>query len=181
VLEDYKGLDVLLTAWRTVLDRHPAAVLTLAGAGPREADLRAQARELGLDTSVRFLGFKSRPDLAELFDAASFMVLPSRSEGLPRVVVEAMARGRAVVATKVGGLAQLVHEGQNGHLVDAEDPAALADALSGLIADPVACATMGRRARAFVEQLDPVAEYEAGMAGWAAWASHATAGPRTDP
>src|SRR5207253_11521903 len=110
--------------------------------------------------------------LARLLDASTCLVLPSRSEGLPRIVVEAMARGRAVVASAVGGMAELVDD-DTGRLVPTEDVLALAEALIDVLADRDRAAAMGRVARRRAEARQPVAEYEAGIARLAAWtASH---------
>ncbi|MEO8196997.1 MAG: glycosyltransferase family 4 protein [Thermoanaerobaculia bacterium] len=99
-----KGFDVLLEALPALLTGHPGLLLCLAGEGPERAALAAQARRLELGDRVRFLG--QRGDLAALFAAADLFVLPSRSEGSPYVLLEAMALGLPVVATAVGDVAE---------------------------------------------------------------------------
>ena len=101
-----KGFDLLLEAMPALLAEHPGLFLCLAGEGPERAALAAQARHLELGDRVRFLG--ERGDLAALFAAADLFVLPSRSEGSPYVLLEAMALGLPVVATAVGDVAEML-------------------------------------------------------------------------
>lgn len=135
-----KGIDLLLAA----LARQPATpscVLLVAGEGPERAALEARAAELGLGRRVRFLGV--RADKAELLCACDVFALASRAEGLGVAALEAMAAGRAVLATRVGGLGQAVVDGETGLLVPAEDVAALAGALARLAGDPALRARLG--------------------------------------
>jgi glycosyltransferase involved in cell wall biosynthesis len=127
-----KGVDVLLAAV-AALDPRSRAVLWVAGDGPERAALEAVAARLGLAERVRFLGRRS--DVPDLLEACDVFVLPSRHEGLGVAALEAMARGRPVVASAVGGLAEIVVPEQTGLLVPPEDSAALAAALERLIAD----------------------------------------------
>ncbi len=129
-----KGLDVLLHALARLADRELRPALWIAGDGPERGPLEKLAGELGLSQQVRFLGRRSDP--AELLAACDVLVLPSRLEGLGVAALEAMAAGRAVVATRVGGLGDAVVDGRTGLLVPPEDAVALADALAKLVADP---------------------------------------------
>jgi glycosyltransferase involved in cell wall biosynthesis len=170
-LEAPKSVDVLIEAWRDVRDRVPGARLTIVGAGSHESALRRQAALASLDGSVRFAGSVPRERVRGLLDASRVLVLPSRSEGLGRVILEAFARGRPVVASNVGGIPELVDDGVTGRLVPAEDPEALAKALAELLADPSLSTAMGAAARTRVETRDPSSGFEAGierLAGWAA-------------
>jgi glycosyltransferase involved in cell wall biosynthesis len=90
-------------------------------------------------------------EIAALLDAATVLVLPSRSEGLGRIVVEALCRGRPVVATRVGGITDLVSGGENGLLVPPQDPASLADALVRVLTDGELAARLAAAARPSVE------------------------------
>lgn len=101
-----KGFDLLLEALPALLAEHPGLLLCLAGEGPERAALAAQAGRLELGNRVRFLG--ERSDLAALFAAADLFVLPSRSEGSPYVLLEALALGLPVVATAVGDVAEML-------------------------------------------------------------------------
>jgi len=138
VLEERKGHATLLEAAARLGAGSPVR-LVFAGTGTREAALRADATARGL--TVRFLGF--RDDVARCLAAADVAVLPSLHEGLGVAALEAMAAGRAVVASRVGGLAEVVVDAETGRLVPAGDPAALATALAVLASDPAARARMG--------------------------------------
>jgi glycosyltransferase involved in cell wall biosynthesis len=168
VLERYKAVDLLLMAWPDVVAEVPAARLTLVGDGTFGPELRRRAEAAGTP-QVEFRLPVSQSEVAALLDGCTCLVLPSRSEGLPRVVMEAMARGRAVVASDVGGMRELVVDGETGRIVPPEDVGALAHALAGVLKDREAAARMGRAARSRAEERDPVTEYEAGIRRLAAW------------
>lgn len=122
-----KGVDVLVEAWATLVEDRPEAVLLLAGDGPMRAALEARASELRLHERVRFLGYQE--DVRSVLWAADLAIVPSRSEGLSIAALEAMATGLPVVASRVGGLPEIVSHDRNGLLVEPEDPCALAKAL----------------------------------------------------
>ena len=113
----------------------PDATLTVAGDGPERAALVARAGELGLDGRVSFLGSVPREQVLRLFRAADASVLPSAWENFPRTVVEALAVGCPVIATAVGGVPEVVRDGENGLLVGPGDPGALAAAIARFFAD----------------------------------------------
>lgn len=127
-----KGHDVLLEAMARL---HGPWVLWCAGSGPELDALRRQAAGLGIAERVLFLGQRSDP--GDLLAACDAFALPSRAEGLGVAALEALGAGRAVVASRVGGLAEVVVDGQCGLLVPAEDPGALAAALQQLMDDPL--------------------------------------------
>ena len=126
-----KALGVLLRA----LVQLPDVALAVAGDGPERASLESTARELALDGRVSFLGAVSREQVLRLFRAADASVLPSAWENFPHTVVEALAVGCPVIATAVGGVPEVVRDGENGLLVAPGDPAALGGAISRLFAD----------------------------------------------
>jgi glycosyltransferase involved in cell wall biosynthesis len=128
-LNSQKALEVALEALAAV----DGPVLALAGDGPERERLERRAEELGLDGRVRFLGSRTRPEVLELFAAADASLLSSSWENFPHTVVEALAVGPPVVATAVGGVAEVVHDGENGLLVPAGDPEALARAIRRLL------------------------------------------------
>ena len=128
-LHPNKGFDVLLDAVAATRELH----LWLAGDGPLRADLEARAARLGLCGRVRFLGW--RADTAPLFAAADLLVCPSRVEPLGNVVIEAWAAEIPVVASRSDGPGALIEHGENGGLVPANDPAALAVAIEQLCRD----------------------------------------------
>ncbi len=142
-LEPIKGPDVLLEAAASLLPRRPHVLLVYVGDGSLRPALEARARVLGLAGQVRFAGFRSdAPDLLAGLDVA---VLPSRSEGVPLALLEAMAAGRPMVATAVGGTPFAL--GDAGLLVPSEAPAPLAEALGRLLDDPALAVALGARAR----------------------------------
>jgi len=144
-LSSEKGIDVLLRATRRLVCRIQDLTVLVAGDGPQEADLRRLAHELDLDGVVRFLGARTDvPALNRLFDV---FVLPSREEACPIALLEAMAASCAVVATQVGGSAELITPGVNGLLVPADDPEALAEAIQQLIRDPTRRSALAQAAR----------------------------------
>ena len=131
-----KALDVLLNAWAALsrllsVGAHPR--LVLIGEGTQRDTLERQARELGLADQVAFLGPKPQPAVADWIAAADLLTLPSHAEGSPNVIVEALASGTPVVASRVGGIPDLVDDGVNGLLVPAGDAAALAEALAAAL------------------------------------------------
>ena len=131
-----KALDVLLKAWALLADdpAAPAATrLVLVGEGAERAALERQARELGVADRVSFLGPLPQPVVADWIAAADLLCLPSHAEGSPNVIVEALASGTPVVASRVGGIPDLVDDGTNGLLVAPGDPAALATTLASAL------------------------------------------------
>ncbi len=145
-LERPKAVDVLLDAWPLVIESVPDARLTMIGGGTRHDEVVDRIRNDGLAHSVELLAPMSRTDVRRHLDASSCLVLPSRSEGLGRVILEAMGRERPVVATAVGGIVELVEPGRTGTLVPPEDAVALADALVTMLSDPATARAMGREA-----------------------------------
>lgn len=131
----------LLAAVALLADRFPRLRLLCAGDGPLAEALTALAAAAGLGERVQFLG--RRPDMPRLYAACDLVVLCSEIEGLPLALLEAQAAGRAVVATRVGGVPEAVREGESAVLVPPRDPVALAAAIEALERDPAARARMG--------------------------------------
>jgi glycosyltransferase involved in cell wall biosynthesis len=141
-LDPEKGADLVPDAWARIADALPDAHLVIAGAGKSEREMRAR---LGDSPRVRWPGF--RRDVAELMNALDLLIVPSRSEAFGLAAAEAMACGVPVVAARVGGLPEVVIDGEQGVLVPPEDPAALAKAVIALARDPERRAAMGRAGR----------------------------------
>ena len=141
-----KGHADLLRALAILGESGYEPQLLVVGEGPLEADLRQLARDLEISARVTFAGF--REDIPELIDAVDIVVLPSHFEGMGRVLLEAMARSKPVVATSVGGIPEIVREEQTGLLVPPHDPPCLAEALERLIRDEALRLEMGERGRA---------------------------------
>ena len=144
-----KGLDVLLDALVDLLDLDWQ--LTIVGDGPRLDWLQAKAIELGLDERIHFLGWQPRERLPERLHQANIFVYPSRHEGMPNALLEAMSAGLPAVATDIAGNEELITDGENGFLVEAENSAALRDALRTLLADQQLRERMGAAARQTAE------------------------------
>lgn len=151
-LKAHKGIDVLLEAVPLVLRDVPDARFVVVGQGPLEAELRARAGAMGLNGTVRFTGF--REDAARLAGAFDVFVLPSLHEGLPIALLEAMALGRACVVTSVGGVPEVVEDGEHGLVVQPSRPSELARSIVGLLRDPSARIRLGERARARAAEFD---------------------------
>ena len=149
-LEPQKANDVFLRAAARVVSRVPNLVILIAGDGPQRAELEALAARLGLTERVRFLGWRS--DAAELLGALDIFCMSSRWEGCPIVLLEAMAMYRPVVATDIGGVREIVVNGETGLLVAPDDPEALANAIVRLLAEDAERARMGKAGRQRVEQ-----------------------------
>ncbi|MDX6503510.1 MAG: glycogen synthase [Gaiellaceae bacterium] len=144
VLEAYKAIDVLADAWTRVAGRLPEAELHIVGKGSRTAVVE---RLVGKHPQrVRWTPELDADGVAAALDAASFLVLPSRSEGMGRVVVEALCRTRPVLGSRVGGIPDLVRDGENGVLVPPGDVEALAAALEALLGDREVLETLAKGA-----------------------------------
>ena len=149
VLEHYKGIDELAEAWRIVASRLPGVRLHLVGVGTRREVVERLVAELPERTE--WTEALATEGVARALDEATVLVLPSRSEGMGRVLIEAFCRGRGVVASRVGGIVDLVRDGENGFLVPARDPQALADALCRVLADGSVAERLGAGATASAE------------------------------
>ena len=129
--------------------------LRLAGEGDERAALEARAAELGLDSRVEFLGALGRDEVLALFRAADAAILSSAWENFPHTVVEALAVGTPVIATAVGGVPEVVTDGENGLLVPPGDPAALAAAIRRFFAEPELRGRLRSAAAPSVERFAP--------------------------
>lgn len=140
-----KGQDDLLRAFALLRDRFPRARLLLVGDGEEKEALRALARDLGIAKQVVFAGW--RRDLAPVYGAMDVFAFPSLNEGMGKALVEAMFCGVASVATRVGGVPEVLQHGQQGLLVPPCDPQALAEAVAGLLVDGERRRRLGQAAR----------------------------------
>lgn len=145
-LAPIKGHKDFLRAAKLIHDQRPGQVkFLLVGDGPLREPLREQAHQLGLDEAVLFTGF--RQDLVRLYSDLDVVALSSYNEGLPVTLVEGFAAGRPAVATRVGGVPELIEDGVTGFLVDAGDAAAMADRIGWLLDHPEEARAMGLRGR----------------------------------
>jgi glycosyltransferase involved in cell wall biosynthesis len=135
VLEPYKNVDGLAEAWAKAAPRVPGAKLVVVGLGSQRAAIERRADE--------YFERLAPEEVAAKLDESTVLVLPSRYEGLGRVVIEAFARGRGVVASRAGGILDLVEDGEQGLLVDPEDTDALAEALVRVLIDRALAERLG--------------------------------------
>ncbi len=145
----YKGYEYLLEAARLVQQKIPEARWILVGDGELRGALEAQCRRLGLEKAVRFAGWQER--VAEHLALFDLFVLPSLGEHFGRVLLEAMAMAKAVVATNAGGVPEIVRDGETGLLVPPADPEAMAAAVVTLIQDRALASRLGAAGRRRVE------------------------------
>lgn len=156
-LERIKGFDMLAAAWPRVVSAVPGAELHIVGRGA----LAPLASGLVGD-GVRWTEALDVEGVSAAMDAATLLCLPSRAEGLGRVVLESMCRGRSIVGGRAGGIEDLVADGVNGLLVDPDDGRALADALIAVLGEPDVAARMGAAARRTGEEWSFTPEQYAG-------------------
>jgi glycosyltransferase involved in cell wall biosynthesis len=140
VLEPYKNVEGLAAAWQLAAPQVPGAKLVVVGNGSQRGVIESRADEYHEQLPPH--------QIAAKLDAATVLVLPSRYEGLGRVVIEAFARGRGVVATRAGGILDLVEDGREGLLVEPEDTQGLADALVRVLSDRPLAERLGAAAHA---------------------------------
>jgi glycosyltransferase involved in cell wall biosynthesis len=142
-LRPEKGISAVLEAAAVLAPRHPGLKVLIAGEGDRS--LLEPGGPLGLDDVLVPLGFRS--DIPDVLAACDVAVCPSLREGSPLSVMEYMEAGIPIVASRVGGIPEVIHEGVHGRLVPPDDPARLADAVTSMLRDPAGSAAMGARAQ----------------------------------
>ncbi len=152
-----KGLGSTLRAFAEFLRSHPQAKLTIAGEGPMDSELRKLATELGIAARVDFTGFLPQPQLADLLKSAHIFLHPSETiagdvEGIPNSLLEAMASGLPAIATRHGGIPEVITDHETGLLCNEADPAALARAMSKLVSDRPLAARLARQGSDFVRE-----------------------------
>lgn len=130
-----KGVDVLIQAFHRISKDYPNVRLKIAGEGKEMDNLKTLASELGLSQNVEFLGIVRGENKTHLLRNALFLILPSRSEGLPVVILEAFASGIPVIASRVGGIPDIVEDGKNGFLVSPENANELTSKMLLLLED----------------------------------------------
>jgi glycosyltransferase involved in cell wall biosynthesis len=166
VLTPLKGIHHLLNAFAVIAKDWPSAQLFIIGKGENKqyaADLSEQVNRLGLNDRVQFMGAMSQPQVAFWMANSSVLVLPSTSEGLGRVIIEAMAAGTPVIGSCVGGIPELVEDGVRGFLVPPGDENALAEKLRWILNNPDKSSDMGKSGRAFVERFFSTESYLKGI------------------
>jgi len=144
---DYpKGVPDLLEAAKSVVKNHDVKFV-ITGKGPQREQLEQQVKRLGIEDDIEFSGYVSRARQISLYQNSTAFALPSHYEGLPTVLLEAMACGAPVVATTVGGCPEVIEDGENGLLVSPKDPPALSNAIDTILSDTELRTRMSRNAR----------------------------------
>lgn len=154
---DYEGLDDLIAAMPRLVAARPEAALLLVGGGPMEGALRKQAEASPVANRIRFIGRVPHHEVERYYGLIDVLAYPRKAMRLTELVtplkpLEAMAQGRLVAASDVGGHRELIEDGVTGTLFPPDDPDALADAVAGLLADRSGWAERRRVAREFVER-----------------------------
>ncbi len=150
VLERYKNVDGIVAAWRLAAPRLPGAVLRLVGDGRERRSVQRLVADLPRQTE--WAPRLSTPEVVRALDDAWALLLASRSEGTPRVVLEARCRARATIGARAGGIPDVVEHGRTGLLVDPERPQEIADALVALLSDRELAERLGSEAREGLER-----------------------------
>jgi len=147
-----KGFDLLMRAFAGIAGQFPDVDLIIAGDGPEHARLLALAERLSLAGRMHFPGYTDRAATVRYFRHCDLFVSPSREESFGIANLEAMAAAKAIVATRVGGVPEIVHDGRNGLLVSPDNPAELGTAIARLLENPSLACAFGRKGAALVEQ-----------------------------
>ncbi len=167
VLRSWKGHSDFIDAAKLVLEQSSAAGthFIIAGEGPGRGDIEKKIASVGLTDRIRLLGF--RADVPEVLASLTALVLPSTAhEGVPQIILQAQAMGRPVIGTKVGGIPEVIREGDTGWLVPPKNPAALAVAIARVLQNPEAAQAVGQRALERIRthhSLDAMGEYLEGL------------------
>ncbi|MCA9797217.1 MAG: glycosyltransferase family 4 protein, partial [Candidatus Eremiobacteraeota bacterium] len=142
-----KGFDLAIEAMPSILEAHPEVRLRLVGDGPERGRLEAQVVQLGLQEKVEFTGMVGPEAIWEHYRQSTLVLAPSRSEGMPYVLLEAGAAARPVIASRVDGNAEAVLDGETGLLIDPESPEQLSEQTIRLLEEPALARQLGQRAR----------------------------------
>jgi glycosyltransferase involved in cell wall biosynthesis len=165
VLTPLKGIHILIEAFARVKKDLPDLTLYVVGRDENKgyaAELKNQVSVLGLETGVHFVREVPQQQLAHYMARCRVLVLPSLSEALGRVILEALSVGKPVIGSAVGGIPEMIQEGATGFLVPPGNVEALADRLHWLLTHPEEAAEMGKQARAFAENFFSPSAYQQG-------------------
>jgi len=157
-----KGIHILIQATKLVIQQIPDAKLLIIGRGRYKGQLEKLVSELGLEGKVEFVDHVPQIALRDYLRMCGVLVLPSLSEGWGRVLIEAMACGKPVIGTNVGGIPNLIHDGVNGFLTPPNDPEALAEKIIYVLSHEDEAARMGAEGREFVARTFSTEKYVEG-------------------
>jgi len=158
-LRTVKGVEYGIRAFAKALEQHPNMKLALAGEGDQRKELESLSTELRIENNVKFLG--ARIDLPNVLSACDSVIMPSLSEGFPRVAIEAMAASKPIIATRVGGTPEAIIHNQTGILVPSKDIEAMADAIVNVANNSELATRLGDAARERTEQHYSASKYVA--------------------
>lgn len=150
ILKPRKGISYLIDAAKTVIKEYPDVRFLIIGSGPLEKKLKEEVRSLGLQEYIVFQNYYEH--ILEIYESINLLVLPSLTEGIPAVLLEAMAFGVPVVATGVGGVPEMIEDGISGILVPPKNPEALAEAIIKIYKNPELASKMAKSARTRFEK-----------------------------
>ena len=148
---EVKGLEYLISAMRIVGDRYPTVNLNLIGEGPLQNEVKQRISELSLNHNITFIGTVKNERIPKYLGESDIFVLPSLSEGLPAVILEAMAAGKPIIASDVGGISEAVEDGVNGFLLEPRNSDQLAEKILYLIEHPEIRKKMGEKSKKIVK------------------------------
>jgi len=154
-----KGADLLIRAWKKVILNNPSCILILAGDGIEQNNLESLSKNLGIEKEVLFIGHINNAE--EYLKAVDVFVLPSRQEGMPTILLDAMACGLPVIASRIGGVVDVVEDGKSGILFEPGDEAGLSFAMIKLVKDEKLRQRLGSEARRRIVEgfsIDRIAE-----------------------
>ena len=170
-LDSQKGFDLAVEAWPSIVACFPHARLVIAGDGPERLSLERRITELGLAQTIELIGWVAPESVPSLMNSATIVIMPSRWEGFPSVGLQAAVMARPIVATRVGGLPDIVADRQTGSIVDPEDSKALGKAIISFLKHPERAVQMGKAGRQRVQKLfsweQCVGRYDALYRQWA--------------
>jgi glycosyltransferase involved in cell wall biosynthesis len=149
-----KGLRTLIRAARRVLEEVPSAEFWIVGEDAAQAELKQACRAADVDRQFRFMGWKRHAEMTDLYRQASVFVMPSLEEAFGVVFLEAMASGVPVIGTRVGGIPELINDGENGLLVNPDDPQDLSQALLMLLESCALQEQLGEAGKRRAQQFD---------------------------
>ena len=152
-LDRQKGFDLAVEAWPSIVARFPEARLTIAGDGPERPTLERRIAELDLAQTIELIGWVAPDSVPSLMNSAGIVCMPSRWEGFPSVGLQAAVMARPIVATRVGGLPDIVADRETGFIVEPEDSKALGKAITSLLKDAELAIEMGKAGRRRVQKL----------------------------
>jgi glycosyltransferase involved in cell wall biosynthesis len=147
-----KGIAFLIRAVPLVKKKFPDFKVYILGKGPIKEELETLAKKLKIENNVEFLGHRNAEDVKKYIDKSSVLVLPSLSEGLGRIALEAMARGRPVIGSATEGIKETVRDGENGYLVEPRNYNAIAEGIIRILQNKKKAQEMGKQGRAWVKK-----------------------------